>query len=53
MIKALTESKRFHAPDNIRVLGKYAEPIVSLCNQTGEGWFLTAEMFGINTFRSE
>ncbi len=44
MIKALTESKRFHAPDNIRVLGKYAEPIVSLCNQTGEGWFLTAEM---------
>lgn len=44
MIKALAESKRFHAPDNIRALGKYAESIVSLCNQTGEGWFLTAEM---------
>ncbi|MEY8321641.1 acyl-CoA dehydratase activase-related protein [Lachnospiraceae bacterium 46-61] len=44
MIKALAASKRFHAPDNIRALGKYAESIVSLCNQTGEGWFLTAEM---------
>lgn len=44
MIKALADSKRFHAPDNIRALGKYAESIVSLCNQTGEGWFLTAEM---------
>ncbi len=44
MIKALAESKRFHAPDNIRALGKYAQSIVSLCNQTGEGWFLTAEM---------
>ncbi len=44
MIKALAESKRFHAPDNIRALGKYAESIVSLCNQTGEGWFLTGEM---------
>jgi predicted nucleotide-binding protein (sugar kinase/HSP70/actin superfamily) len=25
-------------------LGKLAAPIVSLGNQTGEGWFLTAEM---------
>lgn len=44
LIKALRESRRFTPPDSIQVLGKYAEPIVSLCNQTGEGWFLTAEM---------
>ena len=44
MIKALKASKRFHAPEDIKTLGKYAESIVSLCNQTGEGWFLTAEM---------
>lgn len=36
--------KRFDKPENIRSLGKEAEKIVSLCNQTGEGWFLTAEM---------
>ncbi|MEA4815369.1 MAG: acyl-CoA dehydratase activase-related protein [Lachnospiraceae bacterium] len=41
---ALLESKRFDAPEPIDELGKYAEPIVSLCNQTGEGWFLTGEM---------
>ncbi len=41
---ALSESKRFEPPKNIRELGDLASPIVSLCNQTGEGWFLTAEM---------
>ncbi len=44
MIQALFESQRFDAPVSIRTLGYYAEPIVSLCNQTGEGWFLTGEM---------
>lgn len=44
MIEALKESKRFDAPVSIEKLGEYAEPIVSLCNQTGEGWFLTGEM---------
>ena len=44
MIEALKASKRFDAPVNIETLGEYAEPIVSLCNQTGEGWFLTGEM---------
>ncbi len=44
MIDALEASKRFEAPVNIEKLGEYAEPIVSLCNQTGEGWFLTGEM---------
>ena len=28
----------------ITELAEYAEPIVSLGNQTGEGWFLTGEM---------
>ena len=42
--KALKKSKRFDAPSDIRELAKMAEPIVSTCNQTGEGWFLTAEM---------
>ncbi len=40
----LEKSKRFDAPATIEELGKFAEPIVSLCNQTGEGWFLTGEM---------
>jgi predicted nucleotide-binding protein (sugar kinase/HSP70/actin superfamily) len=40
----LQKSTRFEPPTNIRELGEYAEPIVSLGNQTGEGWFLTAEM---------
>lgn len=44
MLTALKNSQRFDCPQDIRELGKYAEKIVSLCNQTGEGWFLTAEM---------
>lgn len=44
MCKALEESKRFEPPCDIKRLGELAEPIVSLCNQTGEGWFLTAEL---------
>ena len=44
MIKALKNSRRFIAPERIETLGNFAEPVVSLCNQTGEGWFLTGEM---------
>ncbi|MDD5945389.1 MAG: acyl-CoA dehydratase activase-related protein [Clostridia bacterium] len=44
MMDALEASNRFEAPVSIEKLGEYAEPIVSLCNQTGEGWFLTGEM---------
>jgi predicted nucleotide-binding protein (sugar kinase/HSP70/actin superfamily) len=44
MVKALDRSKRFDSPTHIKELGKLAEPHLSLCNQTGEGWFLTAEM---------
>lgn len=42
--KALAESKRFNAPSDIKEMTKLAEPLVSLGNQTGEGWLLTAEM---------
>lgn len=42
--KALNSSKRFSAPVPIQKLAGYAEPIVSIGNQTGEGWFLTGEM---------
>lgn len=41
---ALANSKRFEPCVDIKTLGELAEPIVSLCNQTGEGWFLTAEL---------
>lgn len=41
---ALKNSKRFEPVTDIQTLGALAEPIVSLCNQTGEGWFLTAEI---------
>lgn len=42
--KALEASKRFDAPVSIKQLSEYAKPFVSTGNQTGEGWFLTAEM---------
>lgn len=44
MVKALRASKRFHPPEPIEVLAEKAKPHLSLGNQTGEGWFLTAEM---------
>ncbi len=42
--KALAKSKHFDPPANIYDLANYAKDIVSLGNQTGEGWFLTGEM---------
>ena len=41
---AFDASKRFTAPDFIDETAERAKPIVSLGNQTGEGWFLTGEM---------
>ncbi len=38
------KSRHFHGPAHIEELAKYASPIVSQGNQTGEGWFLTGEM---------
>ena len=42
--RELDASEHFTAPARIQDLAKYADPIVSLGNQTGEGWFLTGEM---------
>jgi len=42
--KELEKSRRFDPPPHITQLAEYAKPIVSLGNQTGEGWFLTGEM---------
>lgn len=44
MKKALSRSKRFDPPCSIQEMAESASEIVSLGNQTGEGWFLTAEM---------
>ena len=42
--KALAESKHFSPPGSIYDTAAGAKDIVSLGNQTGEGWFLTGEM---------
>ncbi|MDE5893826.1 MAG: 2-hydroxyacyl-CoA dehydratase, partial [Acetatifactor sp.] len=39
--KAFAKSKHFDPPTPIREIVEYAKPIVSIGNQTGEGWFLT------------
>ncbi|MGI6018069.1 MAG: acyl-CoA dehydratase activase-related protein [Marvinbryantia sp.] len=43
-VKEFSKSKHFSTPVKIKKLAEYAQPIVSLGNQTGEGWFLTGEM---------
>lgn len=43
-IKAFEKSKRFTPPSKIDELADKAKHFLSLCNQSGEGWFLTAEM---------
>ncbi len=40
----IKNSSRFTIPENIYELGRYAENIIQLGNQSGEGWFLTGEM---------
>lgn len=44
MRRSLQESSRFDPPAAFEELTSGAEPILSLGNRTGEGWFLTAEM---------
>ncbi|MDO5707888.1 MAG: acyl-CoA dehydratase activase-related protein [Andreesenia angusta] len=44
MIKYLERSKRFEPPKPIEYIAKLAERHLSLCHQTGEGWFLMGEM---------
>ena len=43
-VKEFKKSKHFTPPTPIREIASFAEPIVSIGNQTGEGWFLTGEM---------
>ena len=42
--KAFAKSRHFTPPVSIYTLVDYAKSIVSIGNQTGEGWFLTGEM---------
>ncbi len=42
--RAFEKSVHFEPPTSIYKLVEYAKPIVSIGNQTGEGWFLTGEM---------
>lgn len=43
-VKALSESKRFAPPSEIKEIARLAEPFLSIGNQYGEGWFLCGEM---------
>lgn len=45
--KALRQSTHFQEPHTIDELAFGAAPILSRGNQTGEGWFLTAEMVSL------
>jgi len=42
--KALQISQSFNPPETIYKIAEGAKRHLSLCNQTGEGWFLTGEM---------
>ena len=42
--KLFRRSRHFDPPADIHDLVNYAKDIVSIGNQTGEGWFLTGEM---------
>ena len=44
MEKALKNSRHFETVTSINTIADYARPIVSIGNETGEGWFLTGEM---------
>ncbi|MCM1569393.1 MAG: acyl-CoA dehydratase activase-related protein, partial [Roseburia sp.] len=43
-VKEFKKSRHFTPPTPIREIVEFAKPIVSIGNQTGEGWFLTGEM---------
>lgn len=43
-VEEFKKSRHFTPPTPIREIVSFAEPIVSIGNQTGEGWFLTGEM---------
>ncbi|QWT18251.1 2-hydroxyacyl-CoA dehydratase [Collinsella sp. zg1085] len=43
----LEESQRFERPESIQAMAKKAGRVLSLCNNMGEGWLLTAEMLDL------
>jgi len=43
-LRALEKSRRFAPPPPIEEIAALAKPFLSIGNQYGEGWFLTAEM---------
>ena len=43
----LEKSKRFERPEPISALAEKASQVLSLCNNMGEGWLLTAEMLDL------
>lgn len=43
-IKKALKPSRYHGPSTIEAKAELAERLISLGNQTGEGWFLTGEM---------
>ncbi len=43
-VKKALEDTHFHSPSTIEKKAELAEQLISLGNQTGEGWFLTGEM---------
>ncbi len=48
-IEALKSSNRFIPPCDIYHLAEVTKPIISIGNQSGEGWFLTGEMVELLT----
>lgn len=44
LVRELGKSNRFHPPTPIGELAEMASKVLSLGNQTGEGWLVTAEM---------
>lgn len=44
VVTALSEKKKFGVPSTIEEMANNASRVLSIGNQTGEGWFLTAEM---------
>jgi predicted nucleotide-binding protein (sugar kinase/HSP70/actin superfamily) len=42
--QALSLSHKFRPPETIYGMAEKAKPLLSLCNHSGEGWLLTAEM---------
>ena len=52
-VQELKNSKRFSPPKDIRDLAEATKKVVSLGNQTGEGWLLTGEMIELIESRVE